>query len=123
MNLVDYVYLKPALGRSEPSVFAQFPNAINPRVRRGVHLDQVQTRPVDNLATRRAFTARVRRRPFLAVQRSGHNTGRRRFTDSARTYKQVCVPFPVSFYSITQRRGDMFLSHNILEPNRPVFSR
>ena len=66
--------------------------------------------------------ARIRRRPLLAVQRTGQDPGRRRLAAAARTGEQVGVIDPAGRQRGAERFGDVLLPHHLGEGRGSVLA-
>ena len=116
VDFVDDVDLVRPPDRRIAGVVAQLPHLVHLVVARTVDLDHVQRRPGGNLPARVALAARLRvRAPVLAVERLGHQPGRRRLAGATRPNQQIGVRHPPRQNRAGQRVDNMRLANDVPE--------
>ena len=124
VRLVDDEHPVARLGGRVEGTIPQFTGVVDPAVRGGVQLDDVDVpRPFGRERdARRAHTARVGRRALHAVERAGEDARRRRLPAPAGPGEQVRVVDPAGFERDAQRPGDVLLPDDVGEPRRAVLA-
>ena len=122
VRLVEDVDLVAALGRLEDDAVADLADVVDPALRGGVHLDDVQRRAVRDRHTRVADLVRCRRRSRLAVERLGEDARHRGLARAARAGEEVGLTELAELDRVAQRPDDRFLADDVVEVLRPVFA-
>ena len=122
VRLVDDVDLETPGDRRIERPLAQIPGVIHAAVRGGVDLDHIEAaRPVRGQRdTRLALAARVRGRPFGAVQRAGQDPRAGRLAAAPRPAEQVGMVHPAGAQRLAERLGDVVLAAHLGERRGPV---
>ncbi len=118
VGLVDDVDLVAAPGRGEGDPLADLPDVVDRRVGRGVHLVDVEGRPVGDLRTGSALPARLRPRSLGAVQALGEDPRRGRLPRPPGTAEEVGVGHTVVVEGAGQGLGDVGLPEDLVEAGR-----
>ena len=122
VRLIEDVDLVTALGRLEDDPVADLADVVDPALRGGIHLDDVQRRAGGNRDTRVADLVRRRRRSRLAVERLGEDPRHRGLARAARAGEEVGLPELAKLDRVPQRPDDRLLADDVVEVLRPVFA-
>ena len=122
VGFVDDVDLVARRCGREHRALTQIAGVVHASVARSIKLDDVDgarsTR--SQIHATLARSARLRGWSLLAVQRSRHDSSRRRFAAATGAGEKVRVVNTIVVQSPRQRRGDVFLAHHVGQPRRPV---
>ena len=122
VDLVDDVDLEAAPGRGELDAADNLlADVLDARAARGVELVDVRVRALGDELAIVARAVGVGRRTFLAQQRLGEQSRRRRLSRAARAREQVGVRNLVLLDRVLERPLDGLLAHDVLEHLRTVF--
>ena len=122
MRLVEDVDLVAALGRLEDHPLADLADVVDPALRGGVHLDDVERRAVGDRDAGVADVVRGHRRACSAVERLGENAGHRGLARAARAGEEVRLAQLAELDRVPQRANDRFLADDVVEVLRPVLA-
>ena len=122
MRLVEDVDLVAALGRLEDDAVADLADVVDPALRGGVHLDDVERRAARDRDARMADLVRRRGRPVLAVERLREDPRHRGLAGAARAGEEVGLAELAELDRVAQRPHDRFLADDVVEVQRPVLA-
>jgi hypothetical protein len=122
VRLVEDVDLVAPLRRLQDHALADLADVVDPALRGGVHLDDVEGGAVRDRDARVADLVRGRRRPCGAVERLREDPRHRRLAGPARPGEEVRLPQLVQLDRVPQRPDDRFLADDVVEVQRPVLA-
>jgi hypothetical protein len=122
VRLVEDVDLVAALDRLEHDPLADLADVVDPALRGGVHLDDVEGGSVRNRHARVAGLVGRRRRPLGAVERLGEDARQRGLPGSPRPGEEVGLPDLVGLDRVAEGLDDSLLPDHFVEVLRPVFA-
>ena len=122
VRLVEDVDLVPPLRRLQHDALADLADVVDPALRGGVHLDDVQRGAVRDRDAGVADLVGGRRRALHAVERLGEDAGHRRLAGPARPGEQVRLPNLVVLERVSQRPHDLLLPDDVIEVLRAVLA-
>src|SRR5688572_1004905 len=102
-------------GHDRQPVDDHFADIVDPGVRRGIDLHDVDVAPFRNFTARVAFSARIGGWSFVAAQRARENARRCRLADAARTRKYERLRNAPALDRIGERTRDSRLTDDIIE--------
>ena len=122
MRLVEDVDLVATLGRLQDDAVADLADVVDPALRGGVHLDDVERRAARDRDARVADLVRRRGRPVLAVERLREDPRHRGLAGAARAREEIGLAELPELDRVAQRPDDRFLADDVVEVLRPVLA-
>src|SRR5271170_6175297 len=123
MRLVDNINLEAVARGAVTEIFDDRARVLDLAVSGAVDFIDVERAAAANLDARRAFAARLRGRPLLAIQASGENPRCRRFTDAANPGEQKRVRDSAALQRLAERARHVLLADQLREAFGPPFAR
>ena len=120
VRLVEDVDLVAPLGRLEDDALADLADVVDPALRGGVHLDDVERGAVGDRDAGVADLVRRRRRPLRAVERLREDPRHRGLAGAARAGEEVRLPHLVGRERVAQCPHDPLLADHLVEVLGPV---
>jgi hypothetical protein len=115
MRLVEDVDLVAALDRLEHDTLPELADVVDPALRCGIHLDDVERRAGGDRETDVARVVGGGRRPVGAVQGLGEDARHRRLAGAARAGEEIRLADGVAGDCVAQRPDDRLLPDHLVE--------